>query len=174
MSDLGVIPRLHPRSEVASAVAEGMWDSPAIKETIAALAMGGMWKQLWDVADSMSREVSILLDSQCHVWVDVGTAGQVRLSPPMGATIPFRLWVHTHPKDAYWSSTDLGTLAACSTILEEALVLGHDHCKRAMRPSSDDPVLGTSGPLSEWTSESCRPYSEVSIVPIEGGGESGG
>ena len=80
--------------------------------------------------------------------------------PPVGSSIPFSLWIHTHPWDAYWSATDLSTLAAYSQILDEALVLGHDHMKRARKAEGDCERLGPEQPLSVWTSEPVRAYSE--------------
>jgi len=159
MRGSSVSPVLHHPDEVSGDISGGHLESPAVKETIAGLAQRGSWEDLWRVAHSMSREVSVLFDSEGSIWVDVGTAGQVRLAPPQGARIPFRLWVHTHPWDAYWSETDLGTLAAYSRILESALVLGHDHMKRARRlGASDTGALAGDGPLSNWSSEPCLPY----------------
>ena len=80
--------------------------------------------------------------------------------PPVGATIPFSLWIHTHPWDAYWSPTDLATLASYSQILDEALVLGHDHMKSASKAEGVCERLG-AGPLSVWASEAVRTYDEV-------------
>ena len=130
-TETNVAPVLHPVQDVQSAIDSGDLNSRVLLETFAALASESMWRQLWMVADSLSREVSVLFDRDGRIWVDIGTAGQVRLSPPVGATIPFSLWIHTHPWDAYWSSTDLATLASYSRILEAALVLGHDHMKAA-------------------------------------------
>ena len=159
-----VTPVLHePYSVVRaihSALHEGDLESPELVETIAALAAGGMWEQLWNLANSLSREVSVLFDREGRIWVDIGTAGQVRLNPPVGSSIPFSLWIHTHPWDAYWSATDLSTLAAYSQILDEALVLGHDHMKRARKAEGDCERLGPEQPLSDWTSEPVRAYSE--------------
>ena len=77
---------------------------------------------LWNLADFLRREVSVLFDSEDKVWFDVGTSGRVR-NTPEGAIIPFKLWIHTHPWDAYWSSTDLNSLMQFSGILNEAIVL---------------------------------------------------
>ena len=159
ISPSDVAPVLHEPAEVDEAIRSGRLESPALLETIAALASSGMWRQLWTVAHALNREVSVLFDSEDRIWVDVGTAGQVRLKPPVGATIPFRLWVHTHPWLAYWSSTDLATLASYSRILEEALVLGHDHLKRTGKADGDSGRLGPSPPLSAWTSEPVTTYA---------------
>lgn len=159
-AETNVTPVLHPVQDVQSAIDSGDLNSSVLSETIAALASESMWRQLWMVADSLSREVSVLFDRDGRIWVDIGTAGQVRLSPPVGATIPFSLWIHTHPWDAYWSSTDLATLASYSQILDAALVLGHDHMKSASKAEGECERLGP-GPLSVWTSEEVRTYNEV-------------
>ena len=161
MASQPVEPIPHSIREVSDDISAGTYETLRVRETIAHLAHEGSWKKLWDVADMMSKEVSVLFDLTGRIWVDIGTAGQVRLSPPMGAKVPFRLWVHTHPWDAYWSSTDLGTLASSSRILDEAIVLGHDHFKRTSKGRSDNETLSPSGPLSLWSSESCLPYSQL-------------
>ena len=103
--------RIHPEKEVSGAIDRGDHESIVIRETIGQLALERRWSEVWEIADSMSREVSILIDRRNMVFVDVGTAGRVILNPPEGSEVPFRLWVHTHPRDAYWSSTDRDSLA---------------------------------------------------------------
>ena len=159
--ETNVNPVLHDPHQVQSAIESGDLDSRVLKESIAALARESMWRQLWLVADALSREVSVLFDRDGRIWVDIGTAGQVSLSPPVGATIPFSLWIHTHPWDAYWSSTDLSTLASYSRILDSALVLGHDHMKSTSKAEGDCERLGAEVPLSVWTSEEVRTYEEA-------------
>ncbi len=162
-AETNVTPTLHDPRAVQSALDSGDLGSRVLKETIAALASRSMWRQLWLVADALSREVSVLFDRDGRIWVDIGTAGQVRLSPPVGATIPFSLWIHTHPWDAYWSSTDLSTLASYSRILDSALVLGHDHMKSTRKAEGDCERLGSGMPLSVWTSEEVRTYEEAVV-----------
>ena len=162
-AETNVTPTLHDPHAVQSALDSGDLGSRVLKETIAALASRSMWRQLWLVADALSREVSVLFDRDGRIWVDIGTAGQVRLSPPVGATIPFSLWIHTHPWDAYWSSTDLSTLASYSRILDSALVLGHDHMKSTRKAEGDCERLGSGMPLSVWTSEEVRTYEEAVV-----------
>ena len=154
-----VLPRIHSYGEVSEDISSGRISSSRVKETIAALADGGSWSELWEIADSMSREGSVLFDADGRIWVDIGTVGHVSLEPPLGATIPFRLWVHTHPWDPYWSQTDKDTLAAYSMILESALVLGHDRMKWS-RNGSDMQTIEPSGPLSTWSSEPCVHYED--------------
>jgi len=138
----------------------GEHDAREVRETLAALAIAGFrgendkWEELWKVADSMSKEVSVLLDRENKAWVDIGTRGQVSLAPAVGSTMPYKLWLHTHPWSAYASSTDRDTLANCSMILEQAIVLGHDHMVWLRRDySGKGSVLEKSGPLSTWTSD---------------------
>ena len=162
-AETDVTPFLHDPLAVQSAIGSGDLGSRVLKETIAGLASESMWRQLWLVADSLSREVSVLFDRDGRIWVDIGTAGQVRLSPPVGATIPFSLWIHTHPWDAYWRQTDLSTLASYSRILDSALVLGHDHMKETRKAEGDCERLGAGAPLSVWTSEEVRSYEEEGV-----------
>ena len=158
-SGLPITPRIHPRATVNRDLEAEMLDSKPVRETIAGLGQKGDWEELWKIADSMSREVSVLFDAVGDVWVDIGTAGHVSLSPPHGAQIPFRLWVHTHPWDPYWSQTDKDTLACYSTILESALVLGHDRMKWSRNGPSPKSIK-TTGPLSNWSSEPCEYYAQ--------------
>ncbi|MCH2427866.1 MAG: hypothetical protein MK168_00840 [Candidatus Thalassarchaeum sp.] len=145
---------LHDREAVNIAIEEGRHSSLIICETIAALTKLGRFEELWKIADSMSKEVSVLVDAEGRVWVDIGTKSSVRLSPAQGSVIPYRLWLHTHPHEAYASQTDRGTLAGCSMILHEAIVLGHDHMVRLQRkPAGIGRSLEDYGPLSTWTSD---------------------
>ena len=78
------------------------------------------------LSNAASREVSILVDSNDNYFVDWGTIGSVERSP-IGAVLPFKLWVHTHPSNtAYWRATDRNTLEMAKGILEKALVLGEN------------------------------------------------
>ena len=91
------------------------------------LAKKGNWYMIYLLSKYVSREVSILVDSKDNYFVDWGTIGSVELSPPIGAVLPFKLWVHTHPSNtAYWSITDRNTLEIAKGILDKALVLGEN------------------------------------------------
>ncbi len=133
-----------------------------LTSALAGAGNDGDWAKVWTIADAIGVEVSLLFDADDGVWVDIGTPGSVRLDPPSGARLPFRLWVHSHPREAYWSATDRRTLAIASSVLTEALVLGHDHLKRS-RSGADAPYprLDSEGPLSEWSDEAIEPYMEV-------------
>ena len=161
-----VSPLLHPTQEIAHAMQEGNLRSDAILQSLAYYAVEGDWQGVWILADAMKREISLLFDSQGLIWVDVGTPGMVRLSPPLGSRLPLRLWVHSHPWDAYWSGTDRRTLATVSGVLEKAFVLGHDHMVRAIckeQPSDDssDRRLAIEGPLMQWTDEYAVTYESL-------------
>ena len=158
-----VSPHEHPSMVVQRCISSGDINALAVDETIAHLAQQADWPSLWNVADSMKREVSVLIDSEGKIFVDVGTQSEVTMSPPEGSKIPFRLWVHTHPRDAYWSETDRNSLSLYSGILEEAIVLGHDHFKRTRPTSIPDSRkrLSEDGPLSSWTDEELVFYHPI-------------
>ena len=149
-------------------VRSGDFDSLPIRETLAHFATQKDWMNLWNLADFLRREVSVLFDSEDKVWVDVGTSGQVRLAPPEGAIIPFKLWIHTHPWDAYWSSTDLDSLLLFSGILDEAIVLGNDHFKRTIHSQEKVPTpLELGSALENWTDEELTYYNQKEILANE-------
>jgi len=161
-------PTLHDKETIESLVRSGDFDSLPIRETLAHFATQKDWKNLWDIADLLGREVSVLFDSEDKVWVDVGTSGQVRLAPPEGAIIPFKLWIHTHPWDAYWSSTDLDSLLLFSGILNEAIVLGNDHFKRTIHSQEKVPTpLELGSALENWTDEELTYYNQKEILANE-------
>ena len=82
MASQPVEPIPHSIREVSDDISAGTYETHRVRETIAHLAHEGSWKELWDVADMMSKEVSVLFDLTGRIWVDIGTSGQVRLSPP--------------------------------------------------------------------------------------------
>ena len=152
-------PNIHLQSDIDREVSNGNHNSILIKETLAGFAEEKNWVSLWDLADSLGKEVSILYDSKSSIWVDIGTAGRVELAPPIGSEIPYKLWIHTHPRDAYWSATDRETISIFSDILDEAIVLGHDHFKKTTKINENStPALEEFGRLSMWTDEPIRNY----------------
>ena len=158
-----VSPRLHPNSDIEQAILAGDLRADALLQSFAYFATEGLWQNIWILADSLKREVSILFDSQGFIWVDIGTIGMVQVSPPIGSQLPLRLWVHTHPWNAYWSETDRRALAGFAGALDEALVLGHDHLVRSAGKAPDsnpfDRKLSLHGPLTYWTDEGPQSYS---------------
>ena len=160
-----VLPRLHPTENIEQAITSGDLRADALLQSFAYFASEGHWLSVWKLADTLKREVSILFDDQGWIWVDIGTIGMVRLSPPIGSQLPLRLWVHTHPWNAYWSVTDRRTLSTVSGVLDEALVLGHDHLVRTIYSECVNPEwteidsrLASSGPLMNWTAEATMSY----------------
>ena len=97
--------------------------------------------------------------------VDIGTSGRVELAPPVGSEIPYKLWIHTHPRDAYWSSTDKETISIYSDILDKAIVLGHDHYKKTIKINDNSiHTLSEAGRLSIWTDEPIRNYDSLEVI----------
>ena len=160
-----ISPQIHSESEIYTAISSGDHCALVIKETLAGLAEQKDWPSLWNLANELGREVSILYDKNSTIWVDIGTSGRVELSPPIGSFTPYKLWIHTHPLDAYWSSTDRDTIAAYSEILDEAIVLGQDHLKRTIKSNNFSiNTLDDNGPLSNWSDEEINHYN-LSEVP---------
>ena len=129
------------------------------------LAQVGRWDGVYVLSVMAGLETSVLIDADGKIFIDWGTAGQVTLQPPVGGRIPFKLWVHTHPRFAsYWSSTDTNSLSLGTGILESAMVLGQPGPKhssnRSLLEVDNDTMLSEQGPLSQWTSEEPIPWSE--------------
>ena len=153
-------PKIHPPNLVDPCLSTGCYDCGVIREHIAGLTEAGRWQQIWEIGNRLLREVSVLIDAEGKYYVDIGTSGEVKMSPPIGAKVPFKLWLHTHPQDAYWSSTDRDTIASYTSLLERAAVLGHDHYKQTVFSDSPESSLEEDGPLSSWTSEPTVLYKD--------------
>ena len=118
------------------------------------MAQKSNWHMIYLLSKSVSREVSILIDSKDNHFVDWGTIGSVKLSPPIGAVLPFKLWVHTHPSNtAYWSITDQNTLEIAKGILDKALVLGEDGLLSTILQPIGSSTDDTVNPNLQWTEE---------------------
>ena len=118
------------------------------------MAQKSNWHMIYLLSKSVSREVSILVDSKDNYFVDWGTIGSVKLSPPIGAVLPFKLWVHTHPSNtAYWSITDQNTLEIAKGILDKALVLGEDGLLSTILQPIGSCTDDTVNPNLQWTEE---------------------
>ena len=118
------------------------------------MAQKSNWHMIYLLSKSVSREVSILVDSKDNHFVDWGTIGSVKLSPPIGAVLPFKLWVHTHPSNAaYWSITDRNTLEIAKGILDKALVLGEDGLLSTILQPIGSSTDDTVNPNLQWTEE---------------------
>ena len=132
------------------------------------MAQKSNWHIIYLLSKSVSREVSILVDSKDNYFVDWGTIGSVELSPPVGAVLPFKLWVHTHPSNsAYWSITDRNTLEIAKGILDKALVLGEDGLlSTILQPvcsSTDETVYSNQ----QWTEEEVIGWLEYNLDNLD-------
>ena len=138
-------------------------ESESSIEFVIEQAKQGNWYFIYLLSERVAREVSILVDANDNYWVDWGTIGRVKLSPPTGSVLPFKLWVHTHPGfAAYWSTTDTNSLSLGTTILETAMVLGEPGPKFTSNSTFNNqlkaPFISAEGPLSNWTSEEPTPW----------------
>ena len=125
------------------------------------LAKKGNWYMIYLLSKRVSREVSILVDSKDTYFVDWGTIGSVELSPPVGAVLPFKLWVHTHPSNtAYWSITDRNTLEIAKGILQKALVLGENGLISTTLQPTTSSTVDIVNPNPLWTEEEVMGWLE--------------
>ena len=136
-------------------------ESESCVEFVTNLAKKGNWLFIYMLSNAASREVSILVDSNDNYFVDWGTIGSVELSPPIGAVLPFKLWVHTHPSNtAYWSVTDRNTLEMAKGILEKALVLGENGLLSTTLQATNSFTGDDDNSKSQWTEEEVTDWSE--------------
>ena len=140
-------------------------DDDALITTQRILSEAGRWDGVYILSVMAGLETSVLIDADDKVFIDWGTAGQVTLQPPIGGRLPFKLWVHTHPRfAAYWSSTDTNSLSLGAGILETAMVLGQPGPKhssnRSMVELDGMSTLSDHGPLSNWTDEEPVPWTD--------------
>ena len=128
------------------------------------LAKKGNWYMIYLLSKFVSREVSILVDSKDNYFVDWGTIGSVELSPPLGAVLPFKLWVHTHPSNtAYWSITDRNTLEIAKGILDKALVLGENGLLSTTLQPTTSSTVDIENPNPQWTEEEVMGWLEYNL-----------
>ncbi len=137
-------------------------------DLVTKMAQKSNWHTIYLLSKSVSREVSILVDSKDNYFVDWGTIGSVELSPPVGAVLPFKLWVHTHPSNtAYWSITDRNTLEIAKGILDKALVLGENGLlSTILQPvcsSTDETVYSNQ----QWTEEEVIGWLEYNLDNLD-------
>ena len=129
-------------------------ESELSREFVIEQAKQSNWYFIYLLSKSAAREVSILVDANDHYWVDWGTIGSVKLSPPTGSVLPFKLWVHTHPSNtAYWSITDRNSLDMAKGILEKALVLGEDGLLSTALQSITSNTVDDINSNLQWTEE---------------------
>ena len=126
------------------------------------------WNMIYLLSKCVSREVSILVDSKDNYFVDWGTIGSVELSPPIGAVLPFKLWVHTHPSNtAYWSITDRNTLEIAKGILDKALVLGENGLLSTILQPISSCTDDTVNPNLRWTEEEVMDWLEYNLNHLD-------
>jgi hypothetical protein len=141
-------------------------DSPLLLDFQSNSASAGRWDAVYAISLLAGLETSVLIDADDEVFIDWGTSGRVPLKPPVGARMPFKTWVHTHPGfAAYWSATDTNSLAIGSGILRQAIVLGAPGPKVAINLAFNkdydaSSTINASGPLSSWSDEPVTPWDE--------------
>ena len=93
-------------------------------------------RKIWWVSQTafdMPREIQVIIDSNDHLFMSVGTPGFVSFEgqddelyeKDYNMTLPIKEWIHTHPfGDAYFSGTDLQTISMWERVLDKATVLG--------------------------------------------------
>ena len=152
-----VAPVLHPLDVVEEALERRDVWCDEVRETMAYLGINNHWPWFYSLSETVGMEVSMLVDAEGLCYIDWGTISRVGLNPPKGATIPFQIWTHTHPRgNSYWSMTDRQTLAVASVakIIRKAIVLGRAQMKESVwseQPAAEP--LAESGPLSHWPDE---------------------
>ena len=136
-------------------------ESESCIDLVIDLAKKHNWHMIYLLSNFVSREVSILVDSKDNYFVDWGTIGSVELSPPIGAVLPFKLWVHTHPSNtAYWSITDRNTLEIAKGILDKALVLGENGLLSTTLQPTTSSTVDIENPNPQWTEEEVMGWLE--------------
>jgi len=113
-------------------------DSQSIKDFIKKCCINKNWKAIYNISELAKLELGILVDNVGKYWIEWGGPGRVEHKPPIGAELPFRLWLHTHPEGkAYWSIIDQKSLLLFSSIVKKAIVLGNDGYLEAIHTEKD-------------------------------------
>jgi len=147
--------------KLSTLLSTGEVDCKEVEELIELLAINENWLPIYLISESVTREVSILIDAEGKIWVDWGDVGEVKLNPPVGSILPFKLWIHTHPRsNAYWSPTDRNSLAIASGILDRALVLGKNGILSTSKCEFDKCSVNGHH-TNQWTEESVRSWFEI-------------
>ena len=127
-------------------------NSDTTRDLIAKLTTQKDWDKIYQISEFFGQEISILVDAEEQIFVDWGSISRVNLTPPIGSVLPFKLWLHTHPRNqAFWSITDQNSLFVAERILEHAIVLGMD----GILTSSNTNLLELKPSIDQscWTSE---------------------
>ena len=75
-----------------------------------------------------NREVQVVIDDNDNIFSSIGSPSFVAfMQAPVGLKLPIKEWIHTHPfGKAYFSGTDLRTIAIYRNHMMEATVLGEN------------------------------------------------
>ena len=115
-----------------------LFESKRLKEYIKRCCISKKWKAIYNISEIANLELGILVDSTGEYWIEWGETSLVEHNPPIGAKLPFKLWLHTHPNGpAYWSVIDQKSLLLFSKITEKAIVLGNDGYLEAIQKDID-------------------------------------
>ena len=115
-----------------------LFESKRLKEYIKQCCISKKWKAIYNISEIANLELGILVDSTGEYWIEWGETSLVEHNPPIGAKLPFKLWLHTHPNGpAYWSVIDQKSLLLFSKITEKAIVLGNDGYLEAIQKDID-------------------------------------
>ena len=115
-----------------------LFESKRLKEYIKQCCISKKWKAIYNISEIANLELGILVDSTGEYWIEWGETSLVEHDPPIGAKLPFKLWLHTHPNGpAYWSIIDQKSLLLYSNITEKAIVLGKDGYLEAIQNDID-------------------------------------
>ena len=86
-------------------------ESEEVKREIIEMVRNEYWYLIYTASKLLSREISVLIDCNDEIWVDWGTVSQVKLSPPVGAKLPFKL--------IGLRATTINNMVLCSGIFNE-------------------------------------------------------
>ena len=106
---------------------DAKWDFP---NADAELFLASIWKA--SSKDLEGMEVQVVIDNNNNIFVSSGTPSFVSFMNheeelnEQKMRLPIKCWIHTHPfGEAYFSSTDWGTINTWKTVMEYAVVLGN-------------------------------------------------
>ena len=129
-----------------------IFNSKPLKDFIKKCCISQNWKAIYNISEIAKLELGILVDNTGKYWIEWGGPGMVEHEPPLGAELPFSLWLHTHPHgNAYWSIIDQKSLLLFSTILSKAIVLGNDGYLMAVQTEKDTKNIW-------WNKDETRKY----------------
>jgi proteasome lid subunit RPN8/RPN11 len=106
---------------------DAKWNFP---NADAELFLASIWKASKHDLDGM--EVQVVIDAHDNIFISSGTPSFVSFLDhedelnEQKMCLPIKCWIHTHPfGEAYFSSTDWGTINTWKTVMINAVVLGN-------------------------------------------------